>query len=254
VHFAAIYPDQVAQGTQGTMVLLAIGSTRHTSMSGKINALGMLGLNQQPRRKVLGPAGIWMLAIENRGQTSVSVDAYVERGDAPPDGAWGSRQAHFPDSCSEELRQNNASPEGTLNGIATVRHPRAYVVGAMRADGRLSDYSAAGPRRPTVPGTSLPDAVAPADWSLNLPGVKSMGFAAGAITRINGTSAAAAIYARALAANAGKTPDRPPLPPAPPPEVDCAPERQPSADPGLRGEARRMNAPFDVFPIDRPRP
>lgn len=252
VHFAVIYPDAVAQGTRGTMALLAIGATRPTQEPSQ-GENGPRGANQRPRRKVSALPGLWEVEVRNLGLHSVQVDAWAERGDAPPDQVGGSRQAHFPDSCDEQRRQENSTPEGTINGIANLRHDRAHVVGAMRSNGVLSDYSAAGPERSAGLDDDVPDIVAIADWSLAVPGVKSMGFTAGGVTRINGTSAACAVYARALAERLAESGPHSP-PPAPPPatpEISCGPERQPAASPHLRGESRREHWPFEVFEVDR---
>lgn len=249
VHFGAIYPDEVAQGKNGTMVLVVIAATRRFSGTG---ANLPRGLNQQPRADVGGQAGIWELVLTNAGQHPVTVDAWVERGDAPPDYAGGTRQAYFPDSCAEGLGQHNATPEDTLNGISTLQHERAHIVGAMRRDGVLSEYSAAGPVQPKAPDTvRLPTVVTPADWSLNVPGLNSIGFRADAIVRINGTSAACAVYARELARRlAGEAPSELPLPSPRPKEADCTAESQPPASEHLRGLTRREQLPFGVFPID----
>lgn len=246
IHFGAVYAAEVALGMNGPMALLAIGCTRamHRSASGGEAP----GLNQQRRRDVLGKPGLWTLKVRNLEPTPVTVDAWVERDAAPPDVPREHRQAYFPDSCCEAVELKNATPQGTLSGIATFVHKRLHVIGAMRADGMLSDYSAAGGARP--PGLREgPDAVAVADWSVAVPGIRSTGFVKGAITRINGTSAACAIYARALAERLAGNSTNPPCataPEAPPPEITCSPESQPEAPLVLRGRDRRQFLPFDV--------
>lgn len=245
IHFGAVYAPAVAQGTRGTMVLVAIGATRRVH---KAAHLGLLGLNQQPRRDVLGAPGLWELTIQNLKPAAVAVDAWVERDDAPPDVPGGSRQAFFPDSCCEPVALGNATPEDTLNGIATLQHERLHVVGAMRADGPLSAYSAAGRGRAPA-SREGPDIVATADWSGAMPGVRTMGFVRGASARINGTSAACAVYARALAAQLADDPTKPPSGKQPPehaPEVTCVTDSMPEADPCLRGQDRRRLFPFDI--------
>jgi len=243
VHFGAVYARRVAQSTKGSMVLLAIGSTRHILRS---DTGGFRALNQQPRREVLGMPGLWELTVHNLASRKVTVDAWVERDGAPPDMPGGSRQAFFPDSCREEVRLGNASPTDTLNGIASLRHRRLHVIGAMRADGPLSDYSAAGPARaPSL--RKYPDIVAPADWSGNVAGLRTMGFVKGVITRINGTSAACAVYARALAAKLGEGPkSKTRKVPKTTPEITCVTDRQPQADPKWRGRDRRRLLPFEI--------
>ena len=244
VHFGAVYPARAAQGTEGTMVLVAIGPTQRWQPQGEFAR----GLNQRQRREVAGHSGLWELEVRNLTTNAFAVEAWVERGDAPPDAAEGSRQAYFPDSCDENVRQGNSTPDGTLNGIATLKHERLHVVGAMRADGVLSDYSAAGPAR--AAGTRPhPDVVAPADTSRNLPGLRTIGFAHGATGRINGTSAACAVFARALAQQLATDPTKPPTAASPgkrPPEASCVTDSQPEAPVELRGQAVRQVFPFQV--------
>lgn len=245
VHFGAVYSKEVAQGTRGTMALVAIGATKKLARS---ESLGFLGVNQQERRDVLGAPGLWTLRVKNLTADSFMVDAWIERGDAPPDLPLGSRQAFFPDTCCETVRLDNSTAEDTLNGIATLKHERLHVVGAMRADGALSDYSAAGSGR--APAARIgPDVVVTADWSKNLPGVRTIGFVRGAVARVNGTSAACAVYARALARQLSVYPTKPPSarkPGDPPPEIDCVTDSQPEADPRLRGHDERRDFPFEV--------
>lgn len=246
IHFGAVYAAEVAQGTNGPMALLAIGCTRamrHSAGDGEAH-----GLSQQHRRDVLGQPGLWTLRVRNLQPAPVTVDAWVERDAAPPDVPREHRQAYFPDSCCEAVELKNATPQGTLSGIATFVHERLHVIGAMRSDGMLSDYSAAGGARP--PGLREgPDAVTVADWSNAVPGIRTTGFVKGAIARINGTSAACAIYARALAERLAGNSTNPPRTTALetlPPEITCSPENQPEAPLILRGRDRRQLLLFDV--------
>jgi hypothetical protein len=245
VVFGAVYPPQVAQGTEGSMILLAIGATRRLPAS---QAMRQRGLNQQPRLQVQGLPGLWTLTVENRQASETPVDAWIERDDAPPDRPVGSRQAYFPDSCNEAIRQHNATPEGTLNGIGTATHARLHVVGAMRADGVLSAYSAAGPARMPSPRAG-PDVVAPADFSGSVAGLRTAGFVSGTVARLNGTSAACAVYARALASQLATDPTQQPTAPEPGenlPDISCVADSQPQADPSLRGQRQRRRFPFGV--------
>ena len=246
IHFGAVYAAEVAQGVNRPMALLAIGCTRAMRRSGSDD--NTRGLNQQRRRDVQGTPGLWTLKVRNLKSDPVTVDAWVERDSAPPDVPRENRQAYFPDSCCEAVRLKNATPYGTLSGIATFVHERLHVIGAMRADGMLSDYSAAGSARsPALRGG--PDAVVVADWSAAVPGLRTTGFVKGAITRINGTSAACAVYARALAEQLARDPTKPPCataPETPLPETTCMPESQPEAPSTLRGQDRRQLFPFEV--------
>jgi hypothetical protein len=255
IEFAATYAAEVAQSDTRTMVLISIGATRND-----LNADGLgtaPGLNGEPRRAVLATPGLWRLTVRNLGSASVTVDAWIERDDAGADRSRGNRQAYFPDSGVEELRQHNASPEGTLNGIATLKHARVHVVGATTPDGQMARYSAAGEE-----GQGLPSAVAPADWSRAVSGLKTRGFAPGTVTRINGTSAASAVFARQLALapipRSLEIPDRgtvvqqssSKIPTASPPLTPRAAEHQPEASRSLRGPQHQLPIPFDVFKQD----
>ena len=232
VHFGVVYAKEVALGTEGSMALLAIGPTRRTP-----RPVCLCAPNQQLRRECLAAPGLWQLTIENLTTSKVTLDAWIERDDAPPDRAVGNRQARFLD----------ASPEGTLNGIATLRHDRLHVVGAMRVDGVLSDYSAAGPGR--IPeALEGPKSVAPADWSRNLPGLKTTGFLRGVVARLNGTSAACAVFTRALAEKlAGLPPPAEGPPPGKTPrEMPSGPRRKKQAGQQLRGQQKRGRFRYEV--------
>lgn len=246
VHFGAVYAKEVAQGTQGSMALLAIGPTRRTH-----RPVCSRALNQQTRNECLAPAGVWQLTVTNLEAKANTIDAWIERDDAPPDRAVGSRQARFLD----------ATPEGTLNGIATLDHERLHVIGAMQVDGALSPYSAAGPAR-LGDFAAGPKRVAPADWSSGLPGLRTTGFLRGAVTRINGTSAACAVYSRWLAEHPRKEstePDRAPAFEGSPPERPLETGRKKQADAKLRGQQQRGQYEFEIekvlsHPPPRPAP
>ena len=87
----------------------------------------------------------------------------------------------------------------------------------------------------------------PADTSRNLPGLRTIGFVHGATGRINGTSAACAVYARALAKQLANEPSIPPATPEElPPEVTCVTDSQPEAAAELRGQSARELLPYEV--------
>lgn len=261
IEFAAIYPRRVAQSNTKSMLLLCIGATRN-----ELGADGLgtaMGLDGERRRAVLATPGLWRMTVTNCGTELLDVDAWIERDDAGADHSGGNRQAYFPDSAAIPLEPANATPEGTLNGIATLQHARAHVVGATQPDGEMARYSAAGDA-----GQGLPSAAAPADWSWAVSGLKTHGFAPGTVTRINGTSAASAVFARKLAvkpvarelalepppepvgsmASAPSSPQSQlPRMPRTPPEVA---EHQRGAPRRLRGPQERPQIPFDVFSAD----
>lgn len=113
----------------------------------------------------------------------------------------GRRQSYF----VEESRDAE-TPRGTLNGIATARHRRIHVVGAMQAqDEQLSRYSAAGPvyqaNLTTNPPTALPQPGGPTtvtvgDRSRHVRGVRAAGCRTRSIAEVDGTSIAAAAFTR----------------------------------------------------------
>jgi hypothetical protein len=215
------------------MVLVAIAPTK------RVRADPGADEPRRRRARLMGMPGLWTLAVTNLAQGPTRVDAWIEREDAGPDRATGSRQAYFPDSAATSLRIDNAAPQSTLNGIATFVHQRLHVVGAMQADGSLSDYSAAGPARPPS-ARKAPDAVVVADQSRGQPGVRTLGFLGGGISRIDGTSAASAVYAQALASALcrnelppGRADKRPTKP------VPESSEHQPQAAPQQRGIDKR---------------
>lgn len=244
---AAIYPKKVAQSDTKSMLLLCIGATRNDLSTDGLGSAP--GLDGKPRRAVLATPGLWRLTVKNCQDACVPVDAWIERDDAGADHSGGNRQAYFPDSAVIRLSPPNATPEGTLNGIATLKHRRAHVVGATQPDGQMARYSAAGDT-----GQGLPSAVAPGDWSWAVPGLKTHGFAPGTVTRINGTSAASAVFMRELAREPF---ERPPVPPEQLPvreeqrsSIPRSAEHQPNAPRILRGPQERPQMPFDVFSAD----
>ncbi|MES2939390.1 MAG: hypothetical protein V4864_17010 [Pseudomonadota bacterium] len=258
VHFAGIYPARVADSLSGTMVLIAIGATRVRQprpQEGK-RAFNPVGANQQPRRTVIAPAGEWKVHLRNVTRSEFEVNAWIQRNDPAPDRLSSSRQAWFADSVRPEVSTGQAAPDNTMNGVATFKHDHLHVIGAMRANGRLSWYSAARPSGSAAPPP--PNVVTVADWSPAVHGILSLGFTQGAVTRLDGTSAACAVYSRALAKQLADDPTKLPQGESPgfvEPEFDSGPEDEPAAPDALRGNDVRMFLPFDVefeFP-KRPR-
>lgn len=241
ISFAVFYPHSVAQSTRRTMILLVIAPTRCVPY-GHETSLPPRGLGEQPRLPLQGVAGIWRVEARNLGKTEACLDCWIERDDVRP-GQWlAPRQARFPDSCV--VPTGESDPVDTINGIATSTHERAYVIGAMRADAVLSDYSSAG--NPAY-SDRQPWRVAPADWSCAVSGVRTTGFLQGSTVRINGTSAAAAVFTRRLVdVLCGSPASLPPVPVQELQEIRCAPERWPAAPPETRGESRRALLPFGI--------
>lgn len=202
--------------------------------------------------------GVWTITVEATGRDPVHWHAWVQRGDAAPlrgrtRRGLLSRQSHFLDTelCGTDPAASPAGtgkvdPAATLNGIATMTHDRLYVVGAsFRDDGRVSDYSGAGPNRDNPDRTYGPDFVMPTDDSWNLRGTLVRSFVGEGRHRVSGTSAAAASFTRLLhdALSSGQSLAGASCAPA-----SLLPQRERgvqapcAADDWLRGECHRIEA------------
>lgn len=199
-HAALIWPKQVPQSDIGTMVLLAVGPTaRQSEVVRTGNAITRNAFRQDQRP---APHGIWTVLVErlDGAEDGLPVHAWVQRSDSAP-GRPRRAGLNYPGRQSFLLEQKDhaVTPEFTLNGLASMCHPRLYVVGAMRReDVSLSDHSAAGPNRINPERFHGPDRVVVGDESLNVPGLLTQGFFGGARLRLSGTSLAAAAFTRML--------------------------------------------------------
>lgn len=230
------------QGPNKTLVLVACRATRPESPQfGDRSGSAPAG---RP-----GPHGVWRIALSlPRSAARLEAerfDAWIQRSDAAPARGRHARGFRGRQSYFLEPEVSAVEPLGTLNGIATLVHPRAHVIGASRrSDDSLSPYSAGGPGAGTPHRFEGPDAVVPVDESLNQPGLLLRGAASGARLRVSGTSMAAAVYTRMLYERLASDPDATDVVgPAPledtrrPPRVAGAPLH---ADPMHRGERRRI--------------
>lgn len=207
---ALVFPKDVAQGTKGTMALLAVGPTREGGYfdSNPLKRKEPQATSSQTGKKrllKLAPHGVWTITICNLKESNgcadpcADVHAWVQRGDfAPGRGretrGYMGRQPYFIDDGTGLV-----NPRFTLNGIATANHERLFVVGAMRHhDHCIPRYSSAGPNRNTVERCEGPDLVTFADESINLAGLLLRGTTAGSRVRVSGTSVAAPLVARML--------------------------------------------------------
>jgi hypothetical protein len=237
---AIIAPHRVVQGTQGTMTLVALAPTRSRRRETDDSLV------------LRAPHGLWRVTLENLGPAAIGVHAWVERDDVAPGRIRGGRQSHFAEvfldadahGCGPMVEES-VDPRWTLNGIATASHPRLHVVGAMRADGGLAGYSAAGPNRDETSRNEGPDEVVVADRSRAVPGLRAGGPTSGSAAVASGTSVAAAVFTRELAASLeaeGRAPllDPPPFGPADPARQFGDPQR---AHPAHRGWFRRGRWP-----------
>jgi hypothetical protein len=174
VRASVVFARAVAQGRCGTMVLLAVRSSR--PVDGRID---------------VGPYGFWSIQISTTLADPVKVHAWVERNDILI-GRRTPQQTRFVDDGSGYL-----DDEYTLSSVANGEN--VVVVGAYRQRQReVTDYSANGP---TLNGArrGRPDFYAPGDESTSLPGITVPGFFSGTWTRMSGTSVAAPLVARWLA-------------------------------------------------------
>lgn len=200
VQAALVYPKAVAQGHAGTMALLALAPTRRTEQSLPDSRSPWKSQTSQGTRKaILAPHGVWTVDIENYEPQCTRVDLWVQRDDAAPGGRRARNGFRGRQSYLLESDGHSVEPRTTISGIATLKHDRLFVVGAMRlGDYSLSPYSAAGPNRSEPSRPEGPDLVVVADESRNLPGMITRRTQGGGALRVSGTSVAAARVTRML--------------------------------------------------------
>jgi hypothetical protein len=161
--------------------------------------------------------GDWKINVSGIG-VGARVHAYVARSDPNMGARTGAKRSYFVDQVWEQTHMADAGCRyadgefaedgslierfGTLNGIATARHPRIHVAGGfIIANQRKAPYSSAGPARrfpPPIPRIG-PDVVLPCDESYALGGIRAGGNRSGGMFRLSGTSAAAPQLARYVA-------------------------------------------------------
>jgi hypothetical protein len=195
-----------APGSAGTRAMV------HIALAPTADAEGLLPL---------APAGCWRVVLSRRpGQPRVlGIDAWIQRDDTAPGYRRRGRPSYFDDpryarfddggrwieSDTHRLTRGSVVKRaGTLNAIATGRRP-VVVGGFRRSDGAVAAYSAAGPlvgpgRKP--PSAHGPDALLPSEDDPALTGLLAAGTRSGAVVGLRGTSAAAPLAARWLAAQA----------------------------------------------------
>ncbi len=228
-----VFARRVAQGNNGTMVLLAVAPTGAVP-------------DRTPVFRSLGPHGDWTIHVARdgggggdlgSGGNSVRVHAWVERNDLlyrnmrrqqssvycredqPPEPTEFTPTSH--DLAASRGTINGSTNEpyqsaysmGTLSGGPTLQFGepnvpkrRVVVAGAYRSgDGELAQYSSGGPGalpelEPEKGSHRVrPDFDAPSDESVSIRGLKSAAMRPGAVARLSGTSAAAPQVARFLA-------------------------------------------------------
>lgn len=172
VTFAVIYLDEVADSTQGTMILVVLAATAGPG----------------PAR---ASAGLWQIELDYAGAAhSVELHAWIERDATLPGRPPRGRQSAFVEAQGIALRA-----DGSFNSIANGQY--TIVVGGYVADsGAVASYSGSGPTRGQRSGPSL---LAPSDESMALPGLRAAGTAEADTVRIRGTSVAAPQVTREIA-------------------------------------------------------
>lgn len=221
---AIISPAKPAQGGQGRMVLLALLGTGTietlTPLLPQGTSLGFRSLlrnaelfadaeNVINTKRALNsldssaPPGVYRIRV-SASQPPGTFEAFrfhawIQRGDATPLRGQSTRGFRGRQSYFLDTRDGAVDPGFTLNGIASLTHPRVFVAGSMRhSDNGISAYSAAGPSRDDPARCEGPDWVVHADESRNLPGLITSSFLGGAAVRVSGTSMAAAVLTRHL--------------------------------------------------------
>ncbi|MBX3635736.1 MAG: hypothetical protein KF683_10180 [Rubrivivax sp.] len=201
-----VSPRMPTQSTRGRMVLVAVSATGWPNPPAIITNLGAEPSDcstsleaSSHRRTTVAEHGVWKIEVTAHDASAGVFHAWVQRSDtAPLRGrafrGYQGRQSYFLD-----LPDAGVEPTFTLNGIATAKHQRLFVVGAMRRhDDCLALYGAAGPNRGETSRTEGPDWVVHVDESRNQPGLLVASFLGGAAHRVTGTSMAAAVLTRHL--------------------------------------------------------
>ena len=186
-----VFARQVAQGLNGTMVLLALAPT------------ATAGPAAAGAARALAPAGVWQVQLQRsddqRDKAPADVHAWVERDDV----LVGAR---LPQRIRFELDSRLPRDAQYVNDrftLSTLAHG-ANVIAAgatVQSSQALAPYSSRGPLRAPLagaPGGRLPPTYAPGDRSPSQPGMLVSGFYSGQSASIGGTSAAAPQVARRL--------------------------------------------------------
>jgi hypothetical protein len=250
---AVLWFPKVAQSKRGSMILLAAGPTQRSKGP---RASAHLFANDTKDPAPTSLHGVYRVSLTLKaGAPSSCVHLWAQRSDNAP-GRGRQQRGHA--GRQSRLLETRDTPQGTpidprftLNGIASLRHRRLYVVGAARQmDGSLAAYSSAGPNRLDAGRPDGPDVVVLSDESLNLPGSLVPGLLGSARSRLAGTSIAAARFTRALVQHLeGPTPDAPlggTCIATPTRELDPPARGSPMrAEPWQRGEWARTALPSD---------
>ncbi len=191
---------------------------------------GMFLISLQPTARIetenspvptdpIAPPGLWTLTLTNFGLSSQeTVEAWVQRDDAPYGYRRPGRQSYFDAPCYERYDHAGRPIEedqpsclvkraGMINAIATGKET-IVIGGLLRKELRPPYYSAGGPIA-TPAGASSPhrhgpDALTISDDSLVHAGVLGAGTRSGSVVAMNGTSVSAPLITRWLAGELAK--------------------------------------------------
>lgn len=169
---SVVFARRVAQGTRGTMALVAL---RATSTGAGV---------------VVPPYGVWTIDLRTAAPMSISVHGWIQRNDII-------FEPRLPQQASFVDDGGVVCTTMTLGSIANGSN--TTVVGGYRLqDASVVDYSGQGPTREDGERKG-PDYYGPSDESAFLPGLNVPGFYSGSRVRVSGTSIAAPRVARWLA-------------------------------------------------------
>jgi hypothetical protein len=228
---------------------------------------GWFRISIEPTARIDGvgfvaPSGLWTIRLHNVGlQSGAVIHAFVARDQAPYGYPARGRQSYFDDplykrydDAGRPIEVDNASivkRAGSMNGMATGVKP-VVIGGVLRKELRAAQYSAGGPISPKG-GVLLahregPDALAVSDDSVVHAGVLAAGTRSGSVVAMNGTSVAAPMITRWLAAElaAGNPGDVTALAAYSEPRPFPAPGQPPAK----RGGSGRITLP-PVYPLPR---
>lgn len=165
------------------------------------------------------PCGVWTIRLTNTGQSSLAVDAWLQRDDSPGGFRRRGRQSYFedphypredfedprylPKDFKANTEKSSIKRAGTLNAIAS--GTQTIAVGAYRYnDGKIVTYSAEGRDENGFPSIKFPTFVSVSDDSKTRYGVVAAGNHTGSRLAMNGTSVAVAVATRRLAQRLAK--------------------------------------------------
>ena len=188
-----VFAHQVAQGLNGTLVLLAIAPSAVAPSAGPAG-----------NRRTPAPAGVWTLRVDSTAKAACDIHAWIERDDVLV-GVRRPQQTRFELAPDLPRQAQYLRSDVTLSSLAHGR--RVVRAGAMVASSRsISPYSSKGPGLGAAP-QQREIVYAPGDSSPTVSGVVTPGFYSGTSASLNGTSAAAPQVARALAEGRLDSPD-----------------------------------------------